>query len=37
MRFGFVLGADVELLACREETPPIESAFLTLVGAETRR
>ncbi len=32
-----VLGADVELLACREETPPIESAFLTLVGAERRQ
>jgi ABC-type multidrug transport system ATPase subunit len=31
-----VLEADVELLACREETPPIESAFLTLVAAEER-
>jgi ABC-2 type transport system ATP-binding protein len=26
-----LLEADVELLACREETPPIESAFLSLV------
>jgi ABC-2 type transport system ATP-binding protein len=32
-----LLEADVELLACREETPPIESAFLSLVRpAESR-
>jgi ABC-2 type transport system ATP-binding protein len=29
-----LLNADVELLACREETPPIESAFLSLVGTK---
>jgi ABC-2 type transport system ATP-binding protein len=29
-----LLDADVELLACREETPPIESAFMSLVRSE---
>ena len=37
MRFAVILGADVELLACREETPPIESAFLDLRRRGDRR
>jgi ABC-2 type transport system ATP-binding protein len=32
-----LLDGEVELLACREETPPIENAFLSLVGARAER
>lgn len=32
-----LLEAEVELLACREETPPIENAFLSLVGARAEQ